>query len=318
MFHAGLVAIVGLPNVGKSTLMNRILGQKIAIASPRPQTTRNRILGIHNTPEAQLVLVDTPGLPGLGREASGRRTNLSRYMVEEAQTALASVEAVLVIIEAPQRERLARTVEKGYQIGAEYRYLLGALGENKKPAVLALNKVDLARDKRGLLPVLDAWQKAYPFRALVPISAATGEGVDRLESELVAVLPEGERLFPEDMVTDRAERWLAAEMVREQVFLLTRQEIPYAVAVTIDIFEERPAHDDHPADVVIEAAIHVEKDAQKGILIGEGGHMIREIGSRARHEIAQLLDCPVHLQLFVRVEPEWTRNLRGLRKMGYE
>jgi GTP-binding protein Era len=239
-------------------------------------------------------------------------------MVQEAQTALGSVDAVLVIIEAPNGARLARTVDKGYQIGAEYRYLLGALGENKKPAVLALNKVDLARDKRALLPVLDAWQKAYPFRALVPISASTGEGVDRLESEVVAVLPEGERLFPEDMVTDRAERWLAAEMVREQVFLLTRQEIPYAVAVTIDTFEERPAHDDHPADVVIEAAIHVEKDAQKGILIGEGGRMIREIGSRARHEISRLLDCPVHLQLFVRVEPEWTTNLRGLRKMGYE
>jgi GTP-binding protein Era len=318
MFRAGLVAIVGLPNVGKSTLMNRILGQKIAIASPRPQTTRNRILGVHNTPEAQLVLVDTPGLPGLGREASGRRTRLGRYMVEEALAALSSVDAVLVMIEAPSGARLARTVDKGYQIGAEYRYLLGALGENKKPAVLALNKVDLARDKRALLPVLDAWQKAYPFRALVPIAAATGEGVDLVESELIAALPEGERLFPEEMVTDRAERWLAAEMVREQVFLLTRQEVPYAVAVTIDTFEERPAHDDHPADVVIEAAIHVEKDAQKGILIGEGGRMIREIGSRARHEIARLLDCPVHLQLFVRVEPDWTTNVRGLHKMGYE
>ncbi|HEX2574069.1 MAG TPA: GTPase Era [Polyangia bacterium] len=318
MFRAGLIAIVGLPNVGKSTLMNRILGQKIAIASPRPQTTRNRILGIHNTPEAQLVLVDTPGLPGLGRAATGRRTELGRYMREESLAALASVDAVLVIIEAPQRERLARTVEKGYQIGAEYRFLLGALQENKKPTVLALNKVDAARDKRALLPVLDAWQKTHPFRALVPISATTGEGVDRLESELIAVLPEGERLFPEDVVTDRAERWLAAEMVREQVFLLTRQEVPYAVAVTIDTFEERPAHDDHPADVFIEAAIHVEKEAQKRILIGEGGRMVREIGSRARGEISQLLDCPVHLKLFVRVEPEWTTDLRGLRKMGYE
>jgi GTP-binding protein Era len=308
-FRAGFVAIVGPPNVGKSTLLNLLLGQKIAIVSSRPQTTRNRILGVKNLRDGQLVLVDTPGLH---RPAGRGRTELNRFMVDEALAALGEVDAALVMVEAPSGAEAKKVSQQGYKIGAGHEALLAALKESGKPAVLAVNKIDLLHRKDLLLPVMDAWAKAHAFRALVPISAAKGVGIEQLLKEIEGLLPEGERLFPEEMVTDRAERWLAAEMVREQVFLLTREEVPYAVAVTIDKFEEREK------DVVIDATIHVEKEAQKRILVGEGGRMVREIGSRARREIGQLLDCPVHLRLFVRVDPEWTQNARGIKEMGYE
>jgi GTP-binding protein Era len=308
--RAGFIAIVGPPNVGKSTLLNRLLGQKIAIVAPRPQTTRNRILGVKNLSSAQLVLVDTPGL----HQARGR-SRLNRYMLEEARAAVAEVDALLVMVEAPIGEAGRRVARGGYRLGPDDALALETLRAAGKPAVLAVNKIDLQRDKSLLLPLLEAWAKQEPLRALVPISAATGEGTDRLLDELVAICPEAPQpLFPEEMVTDRAERWLAGEMVREQVFLLTRQEVPYAVAVTVDAFEERP----EKGDVMIHATIHVEKEPQKRILVGEGGRMVREIGARARREIAALLDCTVHLKLFVRVEPDWSERVAGLRKMGYE
>lgn len=313
--RAGFIALIGLPNVGKSTLLNRLLGQKIAIASPKPQTTRNRILGVRTTSEAQLVLIDTPGL---ARPARRRRASqLERYMVDEALAAISGVDALLLVLQAPHG---GDAPERGpFRIGGEYDLIEQTLGESKHPVVVALNKIDLVHDKRRLLPMLDGWAKAHDLAALVPISAATGEGVERLEHELCAILPESDRLlFPEDMVTDRAERWLAAECVREQVFLLTRQEVPYGVAVTVDTFNERPARAGHAADVVIEATIHVEKEAQKAILIGERGHMIREIGTRARASIGELLGCPAHLQLFVRLDPDWTERIGKLRDMGYE
>jgi len=298
-FRAGFVAIVGPPNVGKSTLLNLLLGQKIAITSPRPQTTRTRVLGVKNLEGGQLVLLDTPGLHRPG----GKRLN--KYMVDQALSTLGEVDAVLVLIEAPSRDAPARP-------SLDEQVVLEALRASGKPAVLAVNKIDLVRDKSRLLPLLDRWQKLHDFRALVPISALREQNVDRLLAEIVALLPEGERLFPEEMITDRAERWLAAEMVREQVFRLTKQEIPYAVAVTIDSFEERGA------DVVINATIHVEKEPQKRILVGEHGRMVREIGSRARAEIGALLACPVHLKLFVRVDPDWSQSARSLRDLGYE
>jgi GTPase len=312
-FVAGFVAIVGRPNVGKSTLLNLLLGQKIAITSPRPQTTRNRLLGVKNLATAsggaQLVLVDTPGLhrpSGCGRNA------LNRYMVDQALSAMAEVDAVLVLVEAPSAADAERIERGGFRIGGAHGVLLEALAATGKPALLAVNKIDVVHRKDLLLPVMDAWAKAHPFRAVVPISALRGQGVDRLMDELVALLPAGERLFPEEMVTDRAERWLAAEMVREQVFLLTRDEVPYAVAVTVDEFKERRK------DVVLSATIHVEKEAQKRIVVGERGRMVREIGTRARREIAQLLDCPVHLALFVRVDEGWSRDARALKDLGYE
>ena len=308
-FRSGFVAIVGLPNVGKSTLMNCLLGQKIAITSAKPQTTRNRILGVKNVEHGQLVLVDTPGL----HRARGKgRSELNRYMVEQALAAIAEVDVVLVIIDLPEGPGLTHLEEGSAVIGPRYDALRHALAKTKQPVVLAVNKIDRLRRKDLLLPLLDAWGKVHPFAAMLPIAAATGEGVEPLTELLWSLLPEGERLFPEEMITDRAERWLAAEMVREQVFHLTREEIPYAVAVAIDTFTERGK------DVVIEATIHVEKEAQKRILVGEGGRMIREIGSRARREIGELLSCPVHLHLFVKVNPEWSQDPQRLRDLGYE
>ena len=307
-FHAGFVAIIGLPNVGKSTLLNLLLGQKIAIISPRPQTTRNRILGVKNLPNGQLVLIDTPGLH---RPGGSGRNELNKYMVDQALSAMGEVDAVLVLVEAPSPENAKKIERGGYRIDIAHKALLAALVEAKKPAILAINKVDVLSRKHLLLPVLQEWGRAHPFRAMLPISALKSVGIDELMTELTALLPAGERLFPEEMITDRAERWLAAEMVREQVFVLTRDEVPYAVAVTLDSFEERAK------DVVISATIHVEKEAQKRIIVGEGGRMVREIGSRARHEIGQLLDCEVHLKLFVRVDAGWSQSSRALKDMGY-
>ncbi len=304
-FRAGFVALVGRPNVGKSTLLNRILGEKLAIATPRPQTTRNRIVGVRNLPAAQLVLVDTPGL----HRPSGRgRSRLNQYMVGEALAALQEVDAVCALVEVPAAAELKRGAGK---LDAATRYVLDEVAAAKKPAVLALNKVDTLGNKQLLLPLLEALGKAHDWRAIVPISAKNGDGVDRLVGELAALLPVGERLFPEEMLTDRAERWIGAEFIREQVFLLTRQEVPYSTAVSIDSWQERGK------DVMVEATIHVEKQAHKRIVVGERGRMIREIGTRARQEIGNLLAVPVHLKLFVRVDEGWTESARQLRELGY-
>ncbi|MDB4966924.1 MAG: era [Myxococcales bacterium] len=303
-FHAGFVALVGRPNVGKSTLLNQILGEKIAIATPRPQTTRNRILGVRNLPEGQLVLVDTPGL----HRPSGRgRSRLNTYMVGEALAALQEVDAVCVLFETPPSVEL----KKGWRLDAGTSYVIQQLKAVDKPAVLAINKVDTLHNKQLLLPIVDGLHKAHNWKAVVPISAKSGDGVDKLTAELLTMLPVGERLFPEEMLTDRAERWIGSEFIREQVFLLTRQEVPYSVAVTIDTWQERPT------DVMVEATIHVDKDGHKRMIVGEGGRMIREIGTRARQEISNLLAVPVHLKLFVRVDEGWTESVRTMRELGY-
>ena len=307
--RAGFVALAGRPNVGKSTLLNAVLGQKLAIATPRPQTTRNRILGVHNRPDAQVVFVDTPGL----HRPSGRgRTRLNQFMVTEALSALDDVDAIVLLVDATDSK-----------LDSGQKYVLDELKQRRKPVILAYNKIDLVRRKSTMLPMLEAYSRAFDFAALVPISAATGLGVDRLLEEIEKLLPEGDAIFPADMLTDRPERFIAAEFIREQVFLRTRQEVPYAVAVSIDSWTERPeqpprkGQPGRSADLVIEATIHVEKEAQKKILVGQGGQSIREIGTRARAEIAQLVGCPVHLKLFVRVEEDWTSSRRALAELGY-
>jgi GTP-binding protein Era len=296
--RTGFVGLIGRPNVGKSTLLNALLGQKLAIATPRPQTTRNRVVGVKNVPGAQVILVDTPGL----HRPTGRgRTRLNRFMVGEALAALADVDMVVLIAQGAP--------EPGD------RFVLEEVRKAEKPAVLAINKVDLVRDKQRLLPMIEAWGRAHAFSAMVPISALKGDGVERLLDEIVKVLPEGPPLYPEEMLTDRAERWIAAELVREQLFLLLKQEVPYAVAVTIDEWQERAGKGDV---VVVSATIHVEKDAQKKIVVGQGGRMIREVGTRARLEIEKLLATRVHLELFVRVDAGWTESAAQLRELGYE
>lgn len=312
--RAGFVALIGRPNVGKSTLLNLLLGQKIAIASPKPQTTRNRILGVKNLPSeaAQLVLVDTPGLH---RPSGKGRSRLNQFMMGEALAALEEVDAVVLIVECPElKDKKPLRFEQ--DIGC--RVVLEELKGQEKPIILAINKVDLLHNKRQLLPFIDGYHQLNRFAAVVPISAQTSDGVAELEREMVKLLPESPPLYPEEMLTDRAERWLAAEFVREQVFLLTRQEIPYSVAVTIDEWQERPARDAHPADVVVSATVHVEKEPQKRIVVGEAGRMVREIGSRARHEIGKLLGCPVHLTLFVRVDEKWSEDPTAMQEFGYE
>jgi GTP-binding protein Era len=294
---AGTVAILGRPNVGKSTLLNRIVGEKLAIVTPKPQTTRNRIVGVWNGEGGQIVFVDTPGV-------HGARKGLNRYMVGEAMAAIADVDAALLVVDGSEGKSGAGDAE---------RMILEGLADAKKPVVLAINKVDKVKDKTAMLPVLAAWEKSGRFGALVPISATRGTNVDQLVREICRMLPEGEPLYGPDMLTDRTERFLAAELVREQLFLKLKQELPYATAVVIESWQERP----EKGDVVIDALILVERDSQRGIVVGKGGTMIRDVGIAARKEIGTLLDRPVHLKLEVKVVPDWTTSPAELARLGY-
>jgi GTP-binding protein Era len=306
VFRAGFCAIIGRPNVGKSTLLNRLLGEKLAVVTPKPQTTRNRLLGVKNREGAQLVLVDTPGV-------HRGKSSLNKYMVEQALGAAGECDVVLYIVEAP-RVAAERLAEHAFEPGEGNRLILGKLAEVKKPVVLAVNKIDLLEEKRALLPLLDHYSKLFAFKEIVPISAQTGENVEALEEAVCRHLPEGEPLFPEEMLTDKAERFLAAELVREQLFLLLGQEVPYSTAVMVERWQERKER----GDVVIEATIFVERESQKKIVVGRGGAMIKDIGVKAREEISRLLGLPVHLKLHVKIDPDWTDQITGLRRMGYE
>jgi len=292
-FRSGFVAIIGRPNVGKSTLLNRIVGQKIAITSPKPQTTRNRILGIQNLDHAQVLYVDTPGI----HEA---RSPLNRYMVDQARAACLDVDVVLWLVEADRPvdtdPMIPRLLEKG-----------------DHPVLLVINKIDtIPRDR--LLPMIDAYSKICPFASIIPISALKGDGVDRLMDEIPALLPEGPRYYPEDQLTDVPERFIVAEMIREQILMRTRDEVPYGVAVQVERFQDNPAKN----MVGISAVVNVERDSQKGILVGKGGIMIRQIGQSARKEIERMLGVKVHLELFVRVQKNWTMSGRMMKEFGYE
>ncbi|RME55314.1 MAG: GTPase Era [Deltaproteobacteria bacterium] len=288
-YQSGFVSIVGRPNVGKSTLLNTILGEKISIISPKPQTTRNRITGIKHLPNAQIVFLDTPGI----HEAT---TRLNRYMVETALMTLKEVDLLLFMTESTLRP--------------EDTLILETLGKIDRPRFGLINKIDRVAPQ-DLLPTIDHLGKTELFEEIVPISALTGDGVGIVLDLLLERLPEGPPYFPEDMVTDLPERFLAAEIVREKVFLLTGEEIPYATAVEIDTFEEKAER------IVIEATIHVEKPSQKKIVIGKGGGKIKEIGTQARLDLEALLGTKVFLRLWVRVQKNWTRNARTLRDFGY-
>jgi len=296
--RSGYVAIVGAPNVGKSTLLNRILGSALSIATPKPQTTRERIAGVLNLPEAQVVLVDTPGV-------CEARNALDRHMAGQIRLALADVDLVVLVTEASAAlERVPRPEEK---------LLLDTIGGDGKPLFLALNKIDLVRPKSRLLPLIERWNQCASPAQLIPISAHSGDGVAELVRAVIPLLPEGPRYFPDDVLTDRTERFLVAEKVREHVFLCAREEVPYASAVAIERFEERLAR----GDVVVEAAIYVERESQKRILVGKGGSMIRQIGMRARMGASELLGRPVHLKIEVRVAPGWRRDPTALERLGY-
>jgi GTP-binding protein Era len=298
--RAGRVAILGRPNVGKSTLLNRIVGEKLAIVTPKPQTTCNRIAGVYNDAErGQIVFVDTPGVHGAKKE-------LNRFMVGEALGLIPDIDAALLVVDA------ATAVPEVWRADDIEARILKALAEARRPVVLALNKVDTVKDKGGLLPILESWAKRSDLRAIVPLSAKRGTNVDRLVGELWELLPEGPPLYDPEQLTDRTERFLAAELIREQLFTSLRQEVPYAVAVVIDEWNERAG-----GDVVIAASIVVERDNQKAIVLGKGGTMIKDVGTRARLEITELLQRPAHLKLTVRVEPEWTTSPQAMAALGY-
>jgi GTP-binding protein Era len=302
--RAGLCAILGLPNAGKSTLMNRVLGMRLVAVSPKPQTTRNRVIGVKNSADksAQTVFIDTPG----AQRGPGA---LRQYMHEQTLAAAGDCDVALLLLDASDAvQRSPSTMREGPAAAIEE-----LTRTVKAPMLLALNKVDRV-DKPALLPALEAWHATGRFLELVPISAMTGDGVDRLEAAIAAHLPEGPHLYPEDMVTDRAERFLAAELVREQVFRQLGDELPYAAAVVVEEFSERP----DKGDVVIHAVIHVERPSQKAIVVGKGGARIKAIGTSGRHAIAQMLGCPVHLVLHVKVSPNWSVAASGLRDMGYD
>ncbi len=293
-FQSGYVAIVGAPNVGKSTLLNQLLGQKISITAPRPQTTRNRVLGILSTAGYQMVLVDTPGI-------HKARDEFNRALVD---TALATLNESDVICFMVEPEAAGRQVDE---------FIIENLSAVRTPVVLVINKVDAVKNKTELLPLIESYSRRRAFQAVVPISALTGDGVADLLHTVLELLPEGPQYFPEEHVTDQPERFLVAELVREKIFHLTRQEVPYASAVLVERFTEIPERN----RIEIDAAINVERESQKAIIIGKGGQMLKEIGRQARQEIETLLGCHVFLSLFVRVQKDWRKNPRALREFGY-
>lgn len=292
-FRSGFVALLGAPNVGKSTLMNQILKEKISITSHKPQTTRNRILGILTRPHDQMIFVDTPGV-------HRAQDTFNRILNETAIRTLKDADVICFLIEAPEANRDIN------------EFVLESLEGVDTPIILVINKVDLVA-KNLILPIIDSYQKKKNFRAIVPVSALLNDGVQDLVGEIAGLLPEGPQYYPSEYITDQPERFLVAELIREKVFHLVHQEIPYAVAVTIDTFSEIPDRD----RIDIEATIHVERDSQKGILIGKKGQMLKEIGQQARKDIERLLGCHVFLKLFVRVQKKWRKDMRVLAEFGY-
>jgi len=292
-FHSGFIAIIGAPNVGKSTLLNRILGQKISITSPKPQTTRNRILGVVHRPGAQMIFLDTPGVHKAKRPLNIR-------IVEAALNSLAEVDLVLLLADVVRPDPVSEEL------------MVRTIHDRRKPTVLGLNKIDRI-EKTALLEIIRQWSAVGSFEAIVPISALEGTQVDRLLTVTENLLPEGPPYFPDDTLTDVPERFVAAELIREKIFRLTGEEIPYAVAVTVESFKEEK----QGALIRIHAVIHVERESQKGILIGKGGRNLKRIGTLAREEIEHFLGTRVFLQLFVRVQKNWSRDRRALRRFGY-
>lgn len=290
--RSGFVAIVGRPNVGKSTLLNQLLGEKIAIVTPKPQTTRNRITGIKTTPHGQVVFMDTPGI-------HRARSVINRRMVETALKTLREVDGVLWIVDA----------RNGIQ--KEDEDISRTLKESRATTLILLNKIDLIAKDR-LLPLMDRCSSLLPHREIIPISALKGDNVPLLLDAILKLLPEGPRYYPEGDVTDQTERFIASEIIREKIFLLTREEIPYLTAVVIDEFTEK----EQKNLVVIKATIHTERESHKAILIGKRGAMLKGIGQQAREELEILLGCRIFLELFVKVTRGWSQDPRSLKEFG--
>jgi GTPase len=292
-FLSGFIAIIGLPNVGKSTLLNRILGSKVSITSPKPQTTRNRLVGVFHGDGFQMAFIDTPGI-------HKTKTLLHKSMVSSALESISEVDIILLVTDASRHD------------DQEIAMIFSTLKGIKKPVVLAVNKIDSVPSDR-IMKMLEKYGKQNLFDSIVPISALKGKGVDILIQELRARLKPGPEFFPEDMITDQPETFLISEVIREKIYLHTRNELPYSTAVTVDMVKEAPDKE----LLKISAAIHVESQSQKAIIVGHGGSKIKEIGTAARHELERLFGTKVFLELFARVEKNWTKDTRALRRLGY-
>jgi GTPase len=290
-FKSGFVAIIGRPNAGKSTLVNTVVGRKVSIVSPRPQTTRNRIQGIVNRDDAQIVLVDTPGI-------HKPDSVLNRQMMDEVSQAIEGIDVLTLI------------VDSAADFGPGDRFILEWIRRFHGPVFLLLNKIDRIR-KQMLLPLIDRFRKEFEFAEVFPISAQTGEGCDDVVKAWLAHLPEGPPLFPPDQFTDQPERFLASEMVREKAILATKEEVPHAIAVLIDKFDETEKL------IRIQATIYVEREGQKGILIGKRGETMKKIGTDARKELESILGAHIFLELFVKVQPNWRQNSALVKQLDW-
>ena len=289
---SGFVAIVGRPNVGKSTLLNRIVGQKIAIMSDKAQTTRNKIQGIYTIPEAQIVFIDTPGI-------HKPKHRLGDFMVESAYNAMREVDATLFMVSADQKR------------GKCDDFIIERLKNNNSPVYLIINKIDKVHPD-DLLSIIEDYSKQMDFKEIIPISATEGNNFEHLMDVLVEQMPEGPQYFPDDQITDHPEYFIVSELIREKVLLLTRDEIPHSVAVVVDSMKR-----DENDKVHVQATIIVERDSQKGIIIGKGGKMLKQIGTKARQDIEYLLDDKVYLELWVKVQKDWRDKKIYLQDFGY-
>jgi GTPase len=291
--RSGFVALVGRPNVGKSTLLNMLVGAPLAIVSPKPQTTRNRLIGVKSLPQAQCIFVDTPGIH------HNRSSLLNRRMVEAALSAVYDTDVLVFVVDA-QRGLLP-----------EDESVAAQLSERQAPVVVVINKLDLI-GKAALLPLMERLAMLVPERDIIPVSARTGENMEALMHAVIPLLPVGPALYPDDELTDQSERGLAQEIVREQLFLQTQQEVPYAVAVAVEEFTEKP----EKQVLVIGAAIYVERSSQRAIIIGRRGARLKQIGQAARLRLEAVFGCKVFLQLFVKVSKNWTNRLEMLKELG--
>jgi GTP-binding protein Era len=291
-FKSGFVSIIGRPNVGKSTLLNQVVGQKVAIMSDKPQTTRNKIHGVYTTETSQIVFLDTPGI-------HKPQSKLGDYMMKVAESTFREVDAILFLVD----------VVDG--IGGGDRYIMDQLHDVKTPVILVLNKIDQVHPET-LLPVIEKYSKLYDFAEIIPISARNGNNVTTLLEQTMKYLSEGPQYYPADQITDHPEQFVCAELIREKILHLTREEIPHSVAVGIEDMKVEPNGIVH-----ISAIIFVERDSQKGIIIGKKGDLLKEIGKRARHDIESLLGSKIFLELWVKVQKDWRNHERVLRELGF-
>jgi GTP-binding protein Era len=294
VFKSGYVTMAGAPNAGKSTLLNRILGEKISIISNKPQTTRHRILGICHRPGAQIIFCDTPGI-------FVPKDPLNIKIVDTACGAISDADVLLAVVDAAHPDLSSETL------------LSEKISGLKLPIILALNKVDLVADKELLLETIGRWSARQAFAAIVPVSALIGTQLDDLIGAITCALPEGPPYFPEDMLTDAAERFIAAEFIREKIFRLTGEEIPYASAVSVETYKLNTDR----MRLSIEATIHLERDSQKGIIIGKNGTMLKRIGTEARQDIERMTGRRVFLKLFVRIQKNWRKDPKAIERFGY-